>query len=89
VTLDPQHRRDLLDTVHAAQLVAGVLSARHRGSPDDAATLMAQATPHQLAGGAMLLAELSLALYARESGQDLQSCITALCLDLESAVAIS
>lgn len=76
----------LAPTVEAAQLAAGVLAARHRRLPVDVGVLMAALSPEQLTAGALLLAELSIGLYAREVGQDVPTCLSQLCLDLEAAV---
>lgn len=79
-------RADLLSTVEAAQTAAGILAARNRGDTQGAAVLLAGMSHEQLASGSLLLAELSMSLYARSSGQEVQDCIRGLSADLENAV---
>jgi Fe-Mn family superoxide dismutase len=79
-------RTQLLATVEAAQRAAGVLAARHRGAAEDAAILIAGMDEHELAAGSLLLAELSLSLYAKASDQPVSECISTLCVELENAV---
>lgn len=79
-------RGELLAVVEAAQAAAGIVAARNRGDAEDASLLLSGMTHEELAAGALLLAELSMSLYADSSGQDLQSCIRGLTADLENAV---
>ena len=73
--------------MHAAQRAAGVLAARQRGAHDDARLLMAQfADCDELASGSLLLAQLSLGLFARLSGQDFEEAVRELCVHLEAVV---
>ncbi len=74
--------------MHAAQRAAGVLAARQRGDHKDATYLMAQFSDgDELAAGSLLLAQLSLGLYARTSGRSFDEVASELSLHLEAAVA--
>lgn len=42
--------------------------------------------PAELAGGALLVAELSLGLLRRETGESLEACVHDLCVAMEAAV---
>lgn len=73
--------------VSAAQRVAGVVAARGRGDAEGARELMgAFADERELAGGALLVAELSLGLLQRETGDSLDDCVRDLCVYMESAL---
>lgn len=79
-------RRELLHVVDSAQRAAGMLAARHRGDVDDAMDLMASFTDdHDLASGALLLAELTLGLYSNETGRDIDTLVRELNLQMESS----
>ncbi|WP_370247448.1 hypothetical protein [Nocardioides sp.] len=83
----PGYRHDLAPVVASAQRVAGLLAARHRGDAEGARQLMDGFDGEQdLARGALLVAELSLGLLQRESGQSLDQCVHDLCLHLEQAL---
>ncbi|GGR54364.1 Fe-Mn family superoxide dismutase [Nocardioides luteus] len=76
-----------LEMVDAAQRAAGVLAARARGDFEDASSLMASFEDSMtLAGGSMLLAELALGLYERESGISRDACLAELTVRLEASV---
>ena len=80
------HRRELLHVVDSAQRAAGMLAARHRGDVEDALDLMSSFTDdHDLASGALLLAELTLGLYSTETGRDMDTCVRELSLQMESS----
>jgi hypothetical protein len=81
-------RTDLAPVVEAAQKVAGVLAARSRGDHAGARSLMDSFDdPQQLAGGALLVAELSLGMLRQETGEPVEACVRELCLNLERALA--
>ena len=74
--------------VDAAQRAAGVLAARHRGDREGAAALMASfEDATTLAGGSLLVAELALGMYQRETGRDMDTCVRTLCVQMESTVS--
>lgn len=79
-------REQLLPVVDAAQRAAGILAARHRGDREGARLLVTEMSSEDLAGGALLLAELALSLYADASGEDVERCLQDLASDLERAV---
>ncbi|GAB3087360.1 hypothetical protein [Nocardioides zeae] len=67
----------------SAQQVAGLVAARGRGDVAGARTLTRQLVEGgDLAGGALLVAELALGLLARESGQSLDEVVGQLNLRL-------
>ena len=79
-------RRKLLQVVDSAQRAAGMLAARHRGDTEDATTLMRSfRDDHDLASGSLLLAELTLGLYSKETGRGVEECVRELNLQMESA----
>lgn len=85
----PERQAELLGVIDAAQKAAGIVAARHRGDHQDAAVLLNQLVGEgveSLTGGPLLLAELSLSLYAAESGRPVQDCIRELCVQMESAL---
>jgi Fe-Mn family superoxide dismutase len=85
--MSPADRREeLLPVVDAAQRAAGILAARHRGDREGARLLVSEMSSEDLAGGALLLAELTLSLYADASGDDVERCLRDLASDLEHAV---
>lgn len=78
---------ELSPVVSAAQRVAGIVAARGRGDADGARALMGTfADEAELAGGALLVAELSLGLLHRETGESLEDCVRDLCLEMETAL---
>jgi hypothetical protein len=84
---DEVRRRELAGVVDAAQRAAGVLVARHRGDVSGSQELLATfADDRELAGGALLLAELTMSLYSDETGRDFADCLQDLNLQMESAV---
>ncbi|MBS2938351.1 hypothetical protein KDN32_11415 [Nocardioides sp. J2M5] len=84
---DDERREALSPVVSAAQRVAGVVAARARGDRDGARALMGTfADEAELASGALLVAELSLGLLHRETGESLEDCVRDLCLEMESAL---
>lgn len=73
--------------VSAAQRVAGIVAARGRGDHEGARQLMLSfEDSSELAGGALLVAELSLGLLRRETGETLEECVRDLCVVMESSV---
>ena len=77
----------LAEVVDAAQRVAGIVAARGRGDADGARELMLSFDDErQLAGGALLVAELSLGLLQRQTGESLEECVHDLCVEMESAL---
>lgn len=81
-------RDDLAPVVEAAQRVAGLVAARGRGDAEGARALMTSfESEAELAGGALLVAELSLGLLRRETGESLEECVRDLCVQLEAAVS--
>lgn len=84
---DPVRRAELAPVVEAAQRVAGVIAARGRGDAAGArALLQAFADERELAGGALLVAELSLGLLRDETGESLDDCVRELCVVMESSL---
>ena len=82
-----ERREELSPVVSAAQRVAGIVAARGRGDADGARALMRTFTDEaELAGGALLVAELSLGLLHRETGESLEDCVKDLCVEMESAL---
>lgn len=80
-------RRHLAPVVASAQRVAGLVAARGRGDADGARELMASFSDERdLAQGALLVAELSLALLREQTGESLDSCVQDLCAQMESAL---
>lgn len=78
---------ELRPVVDAAQRVAGVLAARRRGDAAGASSLMRSfVDERELAGGALLLAEITLGLYGEETGRDVDACVRELSLQLEQAL---
>jgi hypothetical protein len=71
----------------AAQRVAGLLAAQHRGDTAGTAELL-RSFPDEgaLAGGALLLADLLLGLYAEQTGQDRTTCTQELVVQIERAI---
>lgn len=86
--MSTESRRDELSpVVSAAQRVAGIVAARGRGDTDGARALMGTfADEAELAGGALLVAELSLGLLHRQSGESLEECVRDLCLEMETVL---
>lgn len=81
-------RAQLAPVVDAAQRVAGIVAARGRGDAQGARALMASFEDvEELAGGALLVAELSLGLLRQETGDSLDDCVHELCVQLEEALA--
>lgn len=80
-------RAELTPVVDAAQRVAGIVAARGRGDADGARQLLGTFNDErELAGGALLVAELSLGLLQRETGESLDQCVSDLCLQMEAAL---
>ena len=80
-------REELTPLVSAAQRVAGVVAARGRGDFDGARELMLSFdSERELASGALLVAEISLGMLRRETGEPLDDCVHDLCLHLEAGL---
>lgn len=80
-------REELAPVVAAAQRVAGIVAARGRGDAEGARELLCSfADERELAGGALLVAELSLNLLRRQTGESLDACVRDLCVCLESGL---
>ncbi len=80
-------RDELAPVVEAAQRVAGVLAARGRGDRAGASALLASfADERELAGGALLVAELCLAQLGAERGEAVEESVRRLCVDMEAAL---
>ncbi len=80
-------RQQLAPVVAAAQRVAGVVAARSRGDVDGARHLMQSfESDEELAGGALLVAELSLGLLRQQTGETVEECVHELCLHMERAL---
>ncbi|QWF20805.1 hypothetical protein KM427_17790 [Nocardioides sp. LMS-CY] len=88
MTAERGDRHDqLAPVVSAAQRVAGIVAARGRGDADGARELMRTfESEGELAGGALLVAELSLGLLHRQTGEPLEDCVRDLCVEMESAL---
>lgn len=72
------------DLADAAQRVAGILAARHRGDPDGVAALMGTfPNDRALAGDCLLLAQLLLGLYGEQTRQTIEECVR----DLNTSLA--
>jgi hypothetical protein len=69
-------------TAEAAQLAAGVISARHRGDLDGASTLLGTLDDRSRAAGCLLLADLAVALLAQAEGRDIGDVAADLSLEL-------
>ncbi len=81
-------REELVPVVDAAQGVAAVVAARGRGDHDGARRLLATfSDPQELAGGALLVVELTLGMLQREREESLDGCVRDLCLQLDEALA--
>lgn len=77
---------DAADLADAAQRVAGILAARHRGDPDGVAALMGTfPNDRALAGGSLLLAQLLLQLYGEQTQQSVDECVRELNTSLARA----
>ncbi|MBU2695348.1 hypothetical protein [Pimelobacter sp. 30-1] len=84
---DQARQAELAPVVEAAQRVAGVIAARGRGDAEGARDLLRTfADERELAGGALLVAELSLGLLRSETGESLDECVRALCVEMESSL---
>ncbi|GAA3600773.1 hypothetical protein GCM10022223_15520 [Kineosporia mesophila] len=80
-------RAELLELVDAAQRVAGVIAARDRGDKDGAAQLLASLTDDGLlAQGALLLTDMLLQVHRVSTGDDVQTTLQQLSLQLEASV---
>jgi len=80
-------KAQLTPVVAAAQQVAGIVAARGRGDAAGARELMLGfEDERQMAGGALLVAELSLGLLQRATGESLDDCVRDLCLEMETAL---
>ena len=77
---------DLLPVVSAAQRVAGLVAARGRGDRDGARELLRGLSEDDLQAGALLVADLSLNLLQRETGDTLDETVARLCIEIEHAV---
>lgn len=74
------------DLADAAQRVAGILAARHRGDPDGVAALMDTFPDERaLAGGSLLLAQLLLQMYGQQTNQTVDQCVQELSTSLARA----
>ncbi|WP_110208044.1 hypothetical protein [Nocardioides daejeonensis] len=84
-----QRSAQLRPVVLAAQRVAGLVAARARADAEGTRTLMLSFDDAQeLAGGALLVAELSMGLLSRATGESLDECVASLCLELEQALGV-
>lgn len=84
---ESDRRAELAPVVTAAQRVAGLVAARGRGDADGARQLMGSFdSERELAGGALLVAELSLGLLQKQTGESLDQCVRDLCIHMESAL---
>lgn len=83
--------RQLQSLSEAAQQAAAVLAARHRGDPAGVAALMGSfASDRAMAGGLLLLADLTLRLYGEQRKLSTEQCLQELCLQLaETTEALS
>lgn len=82
-----ERRAELAPVVAAAQRVAGIVAARGRGDVEGARALLGSFDDErELAGGALLVAELSLGLLQRETGESLEECVGELCVQMEAAL---
>ncbi|GAA1544673.1 superoxide dismutase [Nocardioides humi] len=82
-----ERRTQLAPVVAAAQRVAGIVAARGRGDAEGARELLLSFDDdRELAGGALLVAELSLGLLRRETGESLDACVRDLCVEMETAL---
>ena len=73
----------------AAQRAAGVLAAKHRGDGAGVARLMDSfGSDREMAGGCLLLAELTLGLYRQENGQTMEEAVQDLCLHLAATIEV-
>lgn len=78
---------ELGPVVAGAQRVAGLVAARGRGDQEGTRRLLASFHDEgELAGGALLVAELSLGMLSRESGESLEQCAPDLSLQMEHAL---
>lgn len=74
------------DLASAAQRTAGMIAARHRGDQEGWAALYASFPDEgALAGGAVLLADLLMALYSQQTGQSVDECVRELSLQIDQA----
>lgn len=81
-----QPDRAAADLADAAQRVAGILAARHRGDPEGVAALMGTFPDDRaLAGGSLLLAQLLLQLYGEQTQQTVDECVQELNANLARA----
>lgn len=72
--------------IDSAQRAAGVLAARHRGDPTGAAALMGSfSADAELAGGALLLADVAVRLLRQHTGESAEDCLAAVSLSLSLA----
>ena len=73
------------DVVDAAARVAGTVAARGRGDIDGARALLASFDSHEeLAGGALLVAEMALTALSERTGESVDDCVEVLNLRLLS-----
>lgn len=85
---DPRREEQLAPVVSAAQRIAGVVAARGRGDVRGARELlMSFEDLAEMAQGALLVAELSLGMLHRATGESLADCVQELCVDLESGLS--
>jgi hypothetical protein len=71
----------------AAQRAAGVLAAKSRGDSAGVARLMGTfPSDPAMAGGFLLLAELTLGLYREQTRRSVEECVHELCLQLAASV---
>lgn len=67
--------------------MAGVVAARGRRDHSGARQLLLSFEDHeQLAAGALLVAELSLGMLQRHTGEPLDDCVRDLCVELEDSL---
>ena len=83
---EPEHPPRAAELADAAQRVAGILAARHRGDPEGVAALMGTfPNDRALAGGSLLLAQLLLELYGEQTHQSVEQCVRELNTNLARA----
>lgn len=77
--------QDTVDVMDAASRVAGTVAARGRGDLDGARELVSSFDSHEeLAGGALLVAELALQALSEQTGESLDELVGVLHLRLLS-----
>lgn len=77
---------DLSPVVAAAQQVAGLLAARHRGDLEGVRALQSEMDGETMVSGSLLLAEVSLGLLSTVTEESYDTCVRRLTVDLEKAL---